>query len=641
MTHYHGTTGDDTITGTKRGDKFDMSQGGNDTVVGGGGSDLFYFGGALTADDRISATAAHGRVSSTVELNGDYSAGVVFGAETMINIATLRLDGGHSYNLTFNDTTVKAQGMTVDASTLGANDTLVIDNSADTDGRLTINSNAGHTTLIGGAGSDVFNLGTNLNASDHIDGGGGFNTLALSGTYGALTLGASNIMHVNTIQLAAGTYTFTADSSFNSGSGQLQFNLTGTVHLDFDGSASNTWFTAGLFTGSALGGGGNDHFFNITGNVDGGAGDDVLSNITGIVNGGDGNDNISGCTNTTITGGDGDDIITSSSGTISGGAGNDSYTYSDGTFDAGTGNDFFYSCTGTFDLRATGQIAFTAASAAGSTAVLDMGASLTAEDMIVGSSLGHETVILDGDYSAGIHFTSTFENVDTLLLMAGHSYSFTASDLTLSKGGTMTVDGSALGESGSLYFDGSAETNGGFTLIGGDDGNTLIGGGRQNTLVGGRGMDTLIGGAGGDWLTGGGGMDTLNGGSGGNDVFFYNAITDSTGRKYDTVVGFDVTRDAFDVTGKILGVDAHILGGLLENDHGGDVFNQELAAAVNGTNLLAGHAVLFTPDSGSLAGHVFLVIDQNGVAGYQAGADYVIEMSGGTNLDSLTTHNFH
>lgn len=40
--------------------------------------------------------------------------------------------------------------------------------------------------------------------------------------------------------------------------------------------------------------------------------------------------------------------------------------------------------------------------------------------------------------------------------------------------------------------------------------------------------------------------------------------------------------------------------------------------------LTAGHAVFFTPDSGSLAGQLFLVVDGNGTAGYQAGQDFVI-----------------
>jgi hypothetical protein len=53
-----------------------------------------------------------------------------------------------------------------------------------------------------------------------------------------------------------------------------------------------------------------------------------------------------------------------------------------------------------------------------------------------------------------------------------------------------------------------------------------------------------------------------------------------------------------------------------------------------------GHAVLFTPDGGTLAGHTFLVVDVNGMAGYQAGEDYVFQLESASNLASLSTSNF-
>ena len=54
-------------------------------------------------------------------------------------------------------------------------------------------------------------------------------------------------------------------------------------------------------------------------------------------------------------------------------------------------------------------------------------------------------------------------------------------------------------------------------------------------------------------------------------------------------------------------------------------FDADLGAAVSGA-LGAGKAVLFTADAGSFAGRAFLVADGNGLAGYQAGEDYVIEL---------------
>src|ERR1051325_7247353 len=107
MTHFTGTSGDDDFTGTAVKDTFDMSQGGNDHVFGQGGKDQIYFGAAFTADDEIDGgvlTVHHKiKVLATVELKGDYSAGVVFGTTTMTNVAHLVLDAGFSYNFTFND----------------------------------------------------------------------------------------------------------------------------------------------------------------------------------------------------------------------------------------------------------------------------------------------------------------------------------------------------------------------------------------------------------------------------------------------------------------------------------------------------------------------------------------------------------
>jgi hypothetical protein len=51
-------------------------------------------------------------------------------------------------------------------------------------------------------------------------------------------------------------------------------------------------------------------------------------------------------------------------------------------------------------------------------------------------------------------------------------------------------------------------------------------------------------------------------------------------------------------------------------------------------------AVLFTPTTGNLAGHAFLIVDENGVAGYQAGADVVIELTNATNLSHFSLSNF-
>ncbi|HUJ46051.1 MAG TPA: hypothetical protein VLV55_02880, partial [Rhizomicrobium sp.] len=160
---------------------------GDDTVNGGGGNDLFKFGAAFTAADKIDG----GTGNDTVSLKGDYSAGVIFNADTMVNVETIKLIGNFSYNLTTNDATVAAgQTLTINARGLGTGHTLTFDGSNESDGSFTvldsggndvitggdqrdhINISAGgNDTVHGGGGDDLIYAGTKFTAADHIDGG--------------------------------------------------------------------------------------------------------------------------------------------------------------------------------------------------------------------------------------------------------------------------------------------------------------------------------------------------------------------------------------------------------------------------------------------------------------------------------------
>src|ERR1041385_6991269 len=99
MTLYTGTSGNDSLVGTSAADIFDMSQGGRDTVAGVDDNDTFLFGGTLTAKDSIDGGAG----ADTLELDGDYSAGLTLKAATLANVEFLRLDAGHDYNITANE----------------------------------------------------------------------------------------------------------------------------------------------------------------------------------------------------------------------------------------------------------------------------------------------------------------------------------------------------------------------------------------------------------------------------------------------------------------------------------------------------------------------------------------------------------
>jgi len=137
-------------------------------------------------------------------------------------------------------------------------------------------------------------------------------------------------------------------------------------------------------------------------------------------------------------------------------------------------------------------------------------------------------------------------------------------------------------------------------------------------------------------LNGGAGADTMTV-STGHDVFVYGAASDSTGPTYDTIIGLDTTRDMFHLNSAVTGIDGAVTSGMLDS---GANFNTELAADIGAGQLGANHAVLFTATSGNLAGHTFLIVDTNGVAGYQAGADLVIDVTGGSHLNGLSTSDF-
>jgi hypothetical protein len=119
-------------------------------------------------------------------------------------------------------------------------------------------------------------------------------------------------------------------------------------------------------------------------------------------------------------------------------------------------------------------------------------------------------------------------------------------------------------------------------------------------------------------------------------VFDYQIVSDSTSTGYDSVTGADLAADQWDVLALVTTINAAITTGRLRENS----FNSDLAAAADATHLSKRGAVLFTPDSGNLAGKTFLIVSQNGVFGYQAGADLVIELVTPANLANLDVGDF-
>ncbi len=160
---------------------------------------------------------------------------------------------------------------------------------------------------------------------------------------------------------------------------------------------------------------------------------------------------------------------------------------------------------------------------------------------------------------------------------------------------------------------------------------TLLGGAGSDVLYGFAGNDTLSGGAGADLLRGGAGADILSGGSG-PDTFLYSGVSDSTSTGFDQIQDFN-TDDVFRLGVSVTGVDATVTSGTLSQAN----FDGDLSAQLS-THLAAHHAVVFAPTASDYANHYFLIVDANGIAGYQAGEDFVFDISGSNTV--LTTSNF-
>ncbi|MEJ1968238.1 MAG: type I secretion C-terminal target domain-containing protein [Rhizomicrobium sp.] len=260
-----------------------------------------------------------------------------------------------------------------------------------------------------------------------------------------------------------------------------------------------------------------------------------------------------------------------------------------------------------FDLTAAAD--YTATGGAGDDGFA-FGATFDGNDAVNGGGGGNNQMQLDGNYAGGVILDpAKVQNIQVLAMQPGNDYTVTTAPGFVGAGHSFTFWSVSMGAANHVALDGSAETDGG----------------TFNFYLG-QGNDTARGGSGNDVFYGEGGADTLTGG-GGADVFAYLAPSDSTGNStgtaYDTVTDFTAGTDKFQFVGNpVTGVDATVAGALDSAN-----FDTELGGLVGTGQLAAHHAVLVTATSGTLVNHTFLVVDANGIAGYQTGgADYVIDV---------------
>jgi hypothetical protein len=539
MTVFNGTSSNDVFDESSDigADTFNLRKGGNDTVLAGSGNDRFNLGTALNAADRLDGGAGN----DVVILHGDYSAGLTLDDQTIQNIEQLALKKGFDYDLTLADGNVAAgQFLKVNGFGLGAGDSLTFNGAAESDGRLLFYGGAGNDTLTGGAKSDRFNLTTGGNdtvhggdgndiivfgaaftTSDVVDGGAGRDTLELNGTYTPYVFGAGQLTGVETLKLDAGhNYGLTTNDANVAAGNTLTVDasaLTSSNTLGFNGSFETNGsfnFIAGAGTASLSGGSGNDtfdltrvgggHLFEINGR----GGDDTFlfdANFSDPVN--------------LLTGGGGDDTLELNGDYASvffsteiqaidtfrfdGG-----HTYGDvqiyqsltdgpATVDASQVSTLFQltARSNTYNVE-VGSGGMTASSDGGNdTFTVTSLAALAASTLDAGD--GSDTLVLDGDFSAGLTFTAAMvAHFEALTLGAGHDYDIGTVDATVDAGTTFTVDGSAL--TSGLFFAGTAETDGHFAIIDGAGAGLLEGGGLSDTFDLSRSNGTFAYGGGGD-----------------------------------------------------------------------------------------------------------------------------------------------
>jgi Ca2+-binding RTX toxin-like protein len=366
---------------------------------------------------------------------------------------------------------------------------------------------------------------------------------------------------------------------------------------------------------------GNDTIFGLAGNdlIDGVAGNDVLNGGLGndTINGGGGNDSIDGGAGSDIlNGGAGNDIL-------EGGFGNDTLNGGDGIDTANYAN-----VDGPITLGALGVVT----KAFGGTD------SLVAIERIVGSAGGGDTI--NAFTLAGI--ASINANLSAKSFVVNNAI---ATPLSFTVENFENVVGSInndliVGDAGNNLLDGGAGND---TLQGAAGNDTLEGALGNDVIIDLAGNNFLDGGAGNDTLTAGAGNDTLNGGFGadqltsgnGSDVFafrFGQSIASGIDRITDFAFGADKIQ-LFSPAGVAAQLPNSIslaannslasigaLANAVYTDANGDLAgNQALAA---------GRSALVVSTGAGVAG-TYLIVD-NGIGGYQANQDLVINVTGYT-----------
>ncbi len=465
-----GETGNDTLTGSARNDSISAGAGedtiyggdGNDTIDGGSDDDLIY---GNDGDDTLNG----GDFADII--HGDAGADLIHGdAHNDI------LDGGEGDDTVWGDTgqDIIRGSAGIDVFKGGADaDTLTYDHLDSASGHTGVNVNlkTGVVSNDGQGGSDTIYEFESLKTSDYDD------TIA----------GASD-----------------SNSYIDAGCGNDEITNNGRQDTVMGGSGNDTLIITTSITASA------SHSF------EGGAGTDVLR-----ASGGDmGIDAtklaLSNVEEIEIQ--DADTILMMDAATISGRALEITVDESTAEFQTfgSTGDDVvdFSSLT----LNGTSKFSFQGDSGADT---IRMGTKMSEYVQIKGNISDDLVPAIDALYytdtdSADGNELARVSQMEKIVFGDANTKAF-ATAFTANYGLTLTVDGSGLSGSHTLYWDGSA-SDANHHVTGGCGDDTIIGANYDDTLEGSYGADEIFGGDGNDSILGGSGADILWGGTG-NDTF--------------------------------------------------------------------------------------------------------------------------
>ncbi|HEX8579958.1 MAG TPA: M10 family metallopeptidase C-terminal domain-containing protein [Allosphingosinicella sp.] len=172
-----GNDADNVMNSGVGNDRIIFLGGGNDTAIAGDGDDFIYFGGGMTAADKVDGGAGRDEVAFL----GDYRSGLTFGADSLVGVDQLAFLTGtylgttlFDYKITLNAANVGSAGLFVTGATLVAGETFTFDASAVMNGSITLLSGAGNDVLSGGGMGDYLKGGA---GNDQMNGLGGVDTL--------------------------------------------------------------------------------------------------------------------------------------------------------------------------------------------------------------------------------------------------------------------------------------------------------------------------------------------------------------------------------------------------------------------------------------------------------------------------------